>query len=523
MIATDCCHTHHEVLIFNTDVQSVVEAYSVGAQHYESSLVSSTGCSVLNKYLIDECLYCMNEIQKSNSSIRICCLFYYSEANKTGEFDQNNLYVISEGLMLSNYQNARRLLNDRVKRLTDRSKNYQRFRGYRYTNNFNQLAVFQFPIKLIHPALLYYQPSLDCVMNWFKNYCPYVHIAKVIGHRFLMKQGEMIGLQQHLRVEKEKVKKEMNLNYSVVPVPNQVYQKIHNVIRQQPSWFYDNRFKVIIVPNEELKNVTELISKTKEQIDQDKANNENNELSESTLGCLYVCDDPDNPVLTNNAITVYYKDGKMYTNKMCRDCMLDSLRVAVESFYVDGKIDQEALEKTIIKPSIIPSVESKEINNGLECWPIVPLGQLIVTLYRNDDELAGYVSAWLQGVFEFTIRNLAKDKITFCPEHPHRLFELRRNEQQLLKCTYHGCQNNLCIFCNCWHPSSYECEEKKSGIKFEWNKKCPKCLSLTYKDGGCICGCHWCYKCGEGFKTASECYAHLSAVHGGCFDYEFDD
>lgn len=53
--------------------------------------------------------------------------------------------------------------------------------------------------------------------------------------------------------------------------------------------------------------------------------------------------------------------------------------------------------------------------------------------------------------------------------------------------------------------------------------KCPKCKTPTYKDGGCNhitcpCGCHWCYKCGEGFGCASKCYEHLSHVHGGCFD-----
>ena len=62
-------------------------------------------------------------------------------------------------------------------------------------------------------------------------------------------------------------------------------------------------------------------------------------------------------------------------------------------------------------------------------------------------------------------------------------------------------------------------------MTLSWNKKCPKCKVLTYKDGGCNhiscpCGCHWCYKCGAGFSNPDDCYDHMTEKHGGCFDYD---
>ena len=96
------------------------------------------------------------------------------------------------------------------------------------------------------------------------------------------------------------------------------------------------------------------------------------------------------------------------------------------------------------------------------------------------------------------------------------------------KCKVKGCTNEFCGYCNGWHDNKYICDEMKSGTVFVWPTKCPKCLIPTFKDGGCNhitcrCGCHWCYKCGEGFSSPDMCYSHLSEKHGGCFDYEFDD
>lgn len=450
-------------------------------------------------------------------------------------FDHEKVIFIEYIIQLFKYINTdhfyyksrplKEIANNRAKQMSTMYDQQKRY--YRY-EPLNELCLFQFPSKFIHPSLFYHQQTLDIIMRWFKNYCPHIYIAKVIGHRLLMRQGQILNLQAQIRNNKEKIKNEMQLNFTVVPVPTHIYAQIHTIIRQHPTWEYDNRFKVIIVANDESQTVIDLVNQKRTEIESAKGQ-KSNELSESTLCCLYICDDPDNPTLTNYPITIYFKDGTRYTNRMCRDCIAESLQVSCESYFIDGKVDQNALEKISIKPPPIPSVESQETNGGLECWPQIPLGQMISALINNDDELSALVSAWLQGVFEFTIRNLAIDKFTFCPDHPHRLFDKQRLDQgQIIKCTFHGCQNQGCIFCLGWHLSSFICEEKKNGEKFEWKTKCPKCGVPTFKDGGCNhitcrCGCHWCYKCGEGFKTATECYDHLYRVHGGCFDYNFDD
>lgn len=57
----------------------------------------------------------------------------------------------------------------------------------------------------------------------------------------------------------------------------------------------------------------------------------------------------------------------------------------------------------------------------------------------------------------------------------------------------------------------------------------PNCKLPIQKNGGCNrvtcskCGKSMCWKnkCMLLFNTANECYAHLNAVHGGYFDWEF--
>lgn len=126
-------------------------------------------------------------------------------------------------------------------------------------------------------------------------------------------------------------------------------------------------------------------------------------------GLTNICDDPDNRVLTNYPITIYNEDGTTYTNKMCLNCLVDTLKVSTESYYSDGKIDQNAIILITNKLSVIPSVTSKETKNGMECGPQILLGQMISALMCNDDELSELVSAWLQGVSEYTVRMKAID------------------------------------------------------------------------------------------------------------------
>ncbi|KAK8839260.1 hypothetical protein M9Y10_032191 [Tritrichomonas musculus] len=507
--------TPRSILVFRNDVQAVVEITSIGTEFYDTSMSSFIPGDYLDRRKIDFCLNNIGELAKSNSSIRICALFT-RETCQLKEYDQKKLYFINTNYRYSS--NIESVISRRISCLRQ-MEHYQQQSERSLYYSASELTLFQFPSKFIHPALLYHQESLDCILNWFRINCKYAKVVKVIGHRLLMTQSDIFYLQQHLRNEKEKIKSEMNLNYVVTPISSQIYSKAYLEIREHPTWDYNKRFKVIITTKDEENEVKELIDKYKEEV-------ENKE--DGTLCCCYICDDPDDPVLTNYPITIYYQDGSTYTNKMCRDCLACNLQVATESFYSNGKIDQKALESISFKPAVIPSITSKETKDGLECWPQIPLGQMISALITNDDELSGLVSAWLHIVSEFSLRTQAKDQFTFCPDHPHHLFNLLNKGDKTYKCKVDNCKNVLCEFCMCWHDSKYICEEKKSGKGFTWKTKCPKCKAPTFKDGGCNhitcpCGCHWCYKCCAGFTTAEKCYEHLSQVHGGCFDYHFDD
>ena len=512
--------TPRSIVVLRTDVDSLVEIKSIGSQHYESSSLQSVCFQSLWKYNIEYCIENLKELAKSDSQIRIAALFI-NETCKLNEYDQKSLYLIIpvkyDFMDVSRYS---------VLYLKDIFKYYNKepVEIPKVSSDPNQLELFQFPAKFIHPALMYNQESLDCIMKWFSNHCKYAHIVKVIGHRLLMKSSEILELQNHLRNEKEEIENQMNLKLTAIPVPKKIYQKAYLQIREHQTWIYNSRFKVIIASKSEEDEIKEFLQSFNDEKQTENKHEESNE----TLCCIYVCDDPDNPTLTNYPITVYYKDGTSYTNKMCRDCLYSSLEVATESFYSNGEINQEALEKITFKPSVIPSVNSKETEDGLECWPQIPLGQMISALIVNDDEMSSLVSAWLSGVVEYTLRTQSRHYFTFCPDHPHKLYNIKKFDKFNCFCTVPKCRNLFCSFCKSFHNENYICDEKKNGKPIDMTlMKCPKCLTPTIKDGGCNhitcpCGCHWCYKCGKGFPNPTKCYEHLSKVHGGCFDYNFD-
>lgn len=508
--------TPRSIIIPRKDVKAAVEITSIGTQHYDTSISTSVPFKPLDRSLIDFCLNNLKELAKSESSMRICAIF--TKQTCESEFlDMKQLYLIN-----TNANNWPNLLTVVLKRIDD-IKKFQRMEDHRnlkhksHNSSKKKLVYFKFPPKFIHPALMFQRESRACILNWFKNHCDYAHVIKVIGSNFLMTEQGVKNLQAHLRNEKEKIIQDMNLNYATIRVPKKIYSKAYLVIKQHPTWNYINRFNVIITTKEEAEEANKLINSIKEELQ-----DENDDYM-NTLCCIYVCD-PDNPSLTKYPITIYNQDGTTYQNKMCRDCIVDTLQNATESYFSNDEIDYDAINKISLKPAAIASVESKETNDGLESWPQIPFGQMISALINNDDELSHLATAWLQGISEYEIRVQARNQFTFCPDHPDYIFNLNLRGPKGFKCKDPNCKNIYCDFCLCWHNPNYVCDEKKSGKKLTWNKMCPKCKVLTFKDGGCNhiscpCGCHWCYKCGEGFSTADKCYSHLTKKHGGCFDY----
>lgn len=512
------------VLIYRSGPKSLFEVTSIGTQDYDCKMASSVCGDILKRYYIDYCLNHLDELALSQPEIRICALFFNKECT-VDDYNQKRLYFVcsKQDEKLKDLPNIKQLIekhrkprkvvqqmNERQNVIIKKGKNQKG----------ENLGYFTFPPSFIHPSLLFHKETHSSIMRWFDQ-CKYAKVKLAVGQRFLMKMNDIRELQKHLRKDKEKIKKEMGLNFVAIPIPSKVYEKAYLTIRENPSWNYDSRFKVVITTQKESVKVNELVKKIADELD---TNSNQHDDSNETLGCCYICDDSDNPTLTSNPITIYYNDGTTYTNKLCRDCLALNLQAITASFYNNGKINQESLELINTRPQPIPTVESKEIKDGMESWPQIPLGQLISVLINNDDELAGLVSAWLNSVQEYTIRNLALGKFTFCPYHPRKIFRIIKElDAPQIKCDVNGCKDVFCTACLGWHKPDFVCEEKKSGKGLVWQKKCPRCGVLTSKNGGCNhiacpkCGCHWCYVCDKGFKTAAECYAHMKKIHGNSF------
>ena len=74
--------------------------------------------------------------------------------------------------------------------------------------------------------------------------------------------------------------------------------------------------------------------------------------------------------------------------------------------------------------------------------------------------------------------------------------------------------------------TNFKCESCQIVMVDSKSKNCPSCDVPTVKLDGCshltcVCGCHWCWECGEEFPDV---YEHLQDVHGGImFDYDTDE
>lgn len=103
-------------------------------------------------------------------------------------------------------------------------------------------------------------------MRWFQNHCNYAHVIGVVDYKFLMKLDEIRELQNQLRKNLKTIKQQIALNYVAIPVPSEIYSKEHMEISSHPTWYYNNRFKVIITTKEEENEVNKFIKKKKRRI-----------------------------------------------------------------------------------------------------------------------------------------------------------------------------------------------------------------------------------------------------------------
>jgi hypothetical protein len=205
-----------------------------------------------------------------------------------------------------------------------------------------QRIVLSPPPNVFHPSFYSFQPTRDLLLRW------------VAGRGFDSHQLEIIGSKLFYYADDypRAVFARFNVPYKAVPIPNfesdavkiQVGQFAHSL----DDCKVDAKYKVLIVRQELMSQAEELIaSLAKEEKEQ-----------EEWCCCLYVCDDPDDPTLTNYPLSIFYEDGSVQTRKMCRMCVIESLANSVSSFFDGSQYNEKVLFSLVDKPMAIPSEPS---------------------------------------------------------------------------------------------------------------------------------------------------------------------
>lgn len=444
------------VLILRSDGNNIVEVMSLGTEKYNSQISTKCNGGILSNKDIDFCFDNIKELSKLDAQIRICTLIV-NETCDVKYFDQNNLYIIHENYMPKGY------ICDTVFRQIQviNQENQKKIQSNRYFKSKipkkdlnSDLQLFQFPLDFIHPALICHQESLDSILNWLQKVGNY-KVVRVIGSRLLMNVNEIERLKVQIHQEKEQIKEQMNLNYVAIQIPLDVYEKKFIEIKEHQTWHYYKKYRTIVTTKDESKNVEQLINESTTTTTNGN-DNDNNPFTDSqafikstnvnpkALCCYFSCEDPDDPNLTKCPLTVFFKDGSYYSNRCCRECLIDHFKYYLGYLFVKGRVDQNKVEEIRLRPRNIPSIPSTEDNTLGERWPVIPLGLMCYILLNDDDkELSSYFSAWLYSIEEYTIRVLMSDRFLWCPFHPHYIYDIYRNHRTFFRCAQCTNQINL--------------------------------------------------------------------------------
>jgi hypothetical protein len=274
--------------------------------------------------------------------------------------------------------------------------------------------------------------------------------------------------------------KELRKSFPVEPAPEAVHIVPPDEIaiaRQLRKWRLDR--DVLVVPKEEEKDFRNELFRWK-QNDGDRL-------------CFWVCRQPD---FTASPIFVFHPDGGYHRVHLCRSCLRIVIEQQVSSFFdvSTGLMDMDKLPRQLdpVLPNIVPVI-----------WAMLESG------------LGRFARAWVHGAVESGCRRA----VTYCPNHPQfPLIKPPRGEN--MQCQ--RCEWFLCAECGVWTDLNHNCDMGE----IVGAKRCPACRIPVVKISGCNritcrCGKSFCWVC-EGtnriaYNTASECYAHLAAVHGGAW------
>ena len=141
-------YTPRSIVVLRSDIDSLIEIKSIGTQHYETTVLKNVCFQYLSKYNIEYCIEHINELAKSDSNIRIGALFINGTC-KLNEYDQKQLYLISpSNYYFDNISHYSLLYLKNIFELY----NQEPTQFLKKSSNPDELELFQFPTKFIHPA-----------------------------------------------------------------------------------------------------------------------------------------------------------------------------------------------------------------------------------------------------------------------------------------------------------------------------------------------------------------------------------
>ena len=479
-------HTPRGVLVYQSNFDLVTQIRSVGANDYESIDSTRWFGAQLTKEIIDNFsemqLY---ELSLAYPNVVICSLFV-NETCKYNELDHDFLYIVSSNPFTQPATRILSVVQDRIK-----SMNYKREKA---PKNKVKYGHFQFPPHFIHPSLVYHEETQKCLLKWFQNYCPFIEEVVIDNHKFRMKLTEIVALHDHLYKNKEKdIKEQMNLQYVAVPFPKMI---LKDVFIERERWYVNTRYNTIIAPNDDAKKVEEFISMNMKKYKDKTHRSKLKQNGVCPVWCIYGgCDQQE---LNECPYTIMLVNREVETQKICKNCIIEMLKIATDAFYSNGLVNYDRLGENNAKPiSIMIPAVSKMYKDGKERFPLIPFGQFISVLFNfNDNELSSLVSAYLQSICDYTIRYKMKNVFTFCRLHPHTIYRIKDYKGKI-HCKIDKCENSFCVLCHRMHSKDFNCRHLKLP---NGNVYCPNCFTEIEKAGGCNimdcrCGSCFCFEC----------------------------
>jgi len=348
------------------------------------------------------------------------------------------------------------------------------------------------PKEIIHPSLLSFKVTSDLFKKRFlSDYRVRIYHSKLYVSLEDKDQIQGIIFANNFKFE---CKYEV-INLGKKPI-NQYNRLIQKFIKEkgQESAYFDFFNRAVVVKKRYLEEVQDILSVDPIQTSQ-------------LFGCVNCCDEP---IVSSSHIVLLNQDKSTDNMKVCLDCMASTLEYSLIEIMDNDSIILDKLYKSIPRLPTIIVLDPIPFNDVF--FPQFPFVQLLWILIK-EKKCHKLIKYWINAVKIQTLC-LTKNYFTCCPTHPNKFFKLPPRDKDL-KCPVLGCANIYCHECRTWHiPGAKDCKERI------WKgPKCPNCYAPTIKESGCnhiscICGCHWCYVCGKGYTTSTECYSHLKELHG---------